>query len=79
MKLRFSDYVISFIILTLPVFGVLYFGLSFLSDLSDLSIFGISFIISIIDYSNIMTSLRKDKIIEQLQDRVKKLEDGNKG
>lgn len=78
MKLTFSDFFLPFIYLTLPVFGLLYFGLNILSDLSDFNIFGISIIISIIDYSNVMMSIRKDKIIEQLQDRVKKLEDGNK-
>lgn len=73
MKLTFYDYLIGFLI-SLPVFGGVVFGLTVSSDLSDKAIYSISLILTTLDYSYYLVSVRKDKIIEQLQDRVKEIE-----
>jgi hypothetical protein len=77
MKLTVGDYLIGLLI-SLPLFGAVIFGLTAWSDLSDSSIYVISIILTILDYSNYLMSIRKDKIIEQLQNRVKNLEEQNK-
>lgn len=73
MKLTFGDYVIG-ILMVIPIYGCVLSGLSAFSDFNMLTINTIALILSIIDLSIHIRFVRQNKIIEQLQDKVKQLE-----
>lgn len=72
MKLKLSDYIIGLFI-TIPMFFMAFFGLSALSNLNTLTISAISFIVWMLDYTNHITNVKTNLIIEQMQNKIDEL------
>lgn len=73
MKLTFLDYLVE-IFMIIPIYFSVLFSLSAFSDFNVLTINFIALILCVIDLSIHVRFTRQDKIIEQLQDKIKQLE-----